>query len=66
MDCEYCNLKENILNNSEPIMGFYEDEIKEGYIFISSEGKLLVNNDYALTSAEINYCPMCGRKLEES
>ena len=55
--CEYCE-KEKV------ILTFDESVDFEGYVNIINN-QLVISNDYGLTAIRINYCPMCGRKLEE-
>ena len=51
MDCEYCELDV-----------YFRKNLLDG-IYIDSENFL--SNDYECEAVKINYCPMCGRKLQE-
>ncbi|ADH03064.1 gp42 [Brochothrix phage NF5] len=64
-DCEFCG-KDYAPTDGELLLSFYEEETEaiEGFVYIS-RGNLLVANDYCLTETAINFCPMCGNKLNE-
>ncbi|MBP1046417.1 hypothetical protein I6N96_08980 [Enterococcus sp. BWM-S5] len=57
MSCKYCEKKEYIVT-------FEESKDFEGYVWVEGND-LVVDNDYQRTLVEINYCPMCGVKLEK-
>lgn len=57
MSCKYCEKKEYIVT-------FEESKDFEGYVWVEGNN-LVVDNDYNRTLVEINYCPMCGGKLEK-
>ena len=58
MSCKYCNYEERI----------YDDENEFDYIWINDAcGCLNVEMDGGRELVfEINYCPICGRKLGDS
>lgn len=53
--CEYC---ETLVDNRKNLL---ECEYFEIYI----DGNGSVTDDESCVEAKINYCPMCGRKLNE-
>ena len=57
--CEYC---EELVDNRKNLLEFEGLET-----YIDGLGKLTQNNDNGsfYVEAKINYCPMCGRKLDE-
>jgi len=62
MSCEYCGKEKELLDTNE---------IGNG-VLLSIQGNKLVGGAYydcgyfsAGSDITINYCPMCGRKLEE-
>ncbi|EAE1340496.1 hypothetical protein EP41_00220 [Listeria monocytogenes] len=61
--CEYCN-KDSMLNN-EPLLNFDEEYKETGAVRLDSNGNLGVFSCFGLTARSINYCPWCGRGLEE-
>lgn len=68
--CKYCD-SDIIGNYSYPFSKTYI-YLDNGTMEIKGNGKLLVwsKDDYGVwkapQTAEIEYCPMCGRKLEEA
>jgi len=62
MGCQYCDNQHEYITNSHkgnaPIKGF---------VFTSDEQYVLIILIKGCTEAvfDINYCPMCGKKLEE-
>lgn len=64
MGCEFCNGKENEIES--------HDDYPTVYLVTQIKGRALnvEYNAYSIDSSfgadfHINYCPMCGRKLEE-
>lgn len=57
VECEYCHAEYPII------------EINDIYAYVDGEGEgeLCVDHDdnSVVETSKINYCPMCGRKLEE-
>lgn len=62
--CEYCTNSQMLYN--EPLIKFDEsdEDIETGNVRLESGGLLGVFNTYEGSFRSINYCPMCGRKLE--
>lgn len=65
--CDYCNMIGKRLLTVE--MGEFETgEKKEMYVEICGGLIRAYDNDYqnsSIDSIQINFCPMCGRKLRE-
>lgn len=64
MKCKYCSAK--YLNNSIYEDNNYHDEWSDVYIM---DGKLVIKvrmiHEYKEIEVNMNYCLMCGRKIEE-
>ena len=54
--CEFCEEKEYF-----KIKGF-DVNIEENFLYV---GRAIQNIEYLYYRTEINYCPMCGKKLLE-
>ncbi|GGC98199.1 hypothetical protein [Enterococcus wangshanyuanii] len=54
--CQYCQGEyfNRPIYDTDYIKAFIEDE----------SNVLVIDDDFVTSSVEINYCPMCGRKLE--
>ncbi|HEC0257399.1 hypothetical protein J0N61_06910 [Listeria monocytogenes] len=61
--CEYC--KNDSMMNNEPLLSFDEEYKETGVVRLDSDGNLGVFSYYGLTARNINYCPVCGRSLED-
>lgn len=82
MKCQYCNKKKSFKEEANKLLiskDFENDvsvilEIDRGRLALSTENVLIYKNTnweqidgaWCLTSKKINYCPMCGRKLDEN
>ena len=56
-ECDYCDFREN----------WYGKELKPVQSLLAvylGQGRLNVATDDAAMAFPVNYCPMCGRKLE--
>lgn len=68
--CEYCNSKSTIMNRMllNPILTKPSEEqqvIWNGYIVKDYlEQMLTCNSETWIVRTDINYCPICGRKLK--
>lgn len=57
--CDFCQNEKR-----KRILTFNESRDFEGYVLIDEENLLTVSNDYGnQRTLEIEYCPMCGRRL---
>ena len=66
--CEYCDgklVKE--LNMSKPLLSGYCDNLGQEILIVIKEKEIRIYNDEdaGYTYIDINYCPLCGRKLGE-
>lgn len=61
--CEYC--KSDVYAENTMLVEFDESEteIGTGKVYLLSDGKFFVMNNHMGLMSQINYCPMCGRKL---
>lgn len=61
--CEYCT--GNSFLDNEPLIEFDDSEdLKDTVkVYATSVGKLFLHNDYGAIMTNIEFCPMCGRKL---
>ena len=57
--CEYCNIVEPI--NIVP----YDIKEKIGVRVNRANARLIAFNDTKHIAVKINFCPMCGKKLEQ-
>lgn len=62
MGCKYCLSNKKAID--ETLIIFDESENYEGYVYVR-KGDLVVSNDYGITTTSINFCPMCGIRLNE-
>lgn len=60
IDCQYCHDGKGIGNSDEKY-----DEIAEGVFIVDGEILGQADSGWICYGGKINYCPMCGRKLEE-
>ncbi|EDN7582248.1 TPA: hypothetical protein PNM72_001009 [Listeria monocytogenes] len=51
--------------NNESLLSFDEEYKETGVVRLDSDGNLGVFSYYGLTARNINYCPVCGRSLED-
>lgn len=58
-NCPYCHEKDNLLqtNDERPVDG--------DLVYINGNGYLNSETDLGHVYRKINYCPMCGRPLNE-
>lgn len=63
--CEYCT--DNSFLGNELLIEFDDNEdLKDTVkVYVTNDAKLFLHNNYGAMMTNINYCPMCGRKLEE-
>ncbi|ACA57398.1 hypothetical protein FDC45_17875 [Clostridium botulinum] len=57
-ECEYCY--GDVDNRRALLTDSFNDDI-----YISGNNTLVGSDDLELDEIKINYCPICGRKLEE-
>lgn len=70
MACKYCMENPHLLMKIDSRIGCFEQEpiSNKVDVYCSSQGVMtMIDNNAAsiVHSVNINYCPMCGRKLEE-
>jgi uncharacterized protein (UPF0212 family) len=59
--CEYCVL-ENRKHNTEIV----NKDFTQNYLFLDiTNNKLHLEDNYNTVEVRVNYCPMCGQRLEE-
>lgn len=78
--CEYCNKREDNWINGKPIFqyefkktaGYEEPQRRNDFLemFIlkcknDKKAGLMIDTGYGYRYIDINFCPMCGRKLGE-
>lgn len=78
--CEYCKISKDFWINGKMIRSYelkktagYEDpqnrnDVLEMFILKGKKDKkagLMINSGCGFRYVDINYCPMCGRKLEK-
>lgn len=59
-NCPYCHVQKGITPNGEESY----DEEAEGIFLIGNEIRAQADCGWIVFNGKINYCPMCGRKLE--
>lgn len=71
--CEYCNQDKNGIKGKEfilqPTAGFQNDRYYSSWIMKNKSDKkagiMIITNGTNGVYFDINYCPMCGRKLNK-
>lgn len=69
--CKYCKQYENGIKGKnftlQPTAGFHNDRNYSSWIMKNKEDKkagiMIATNNGNAVYVDINYCPMCGRKL---
>lgn len=59
--CKYCSGE---LYSNEPIIDSYERKLENHTVLVISRNHINCYFGRYKVKTEINYCPMCGRKLE--
>lgn len=62
--CQYCQGTSFTDNNLLIEFDDSEELVDTVKVYVTSEAKLFLHNDYGAVAVDIRYCPMCGRKLE--
>ena len=59
--CKYCSVRKDIIINPSPM----DIDLQPNKSIIMNDGLVLLKNGRAYGYININYCPMCGCKLQK-
>ena len=59
--CEYCTDSKNIYEIKSPLHDSYNT-----YVYISEDALIVDIGCHSYGASKIKFCPMCGRKLEDT
>ena len=59
-ECPYCNYPDQTGYTCEKIINKHSDSVD---VYVDPSGELDIDSEFESLEIQINYCPMCGRRI---